>query len=526
MMQGNRLGAMLLSPNSIDLGLKNFSISANKIQDSFSSILSEKVDDRRNMQVTKNKPVVKDVRLSVKNSFEILRDKELGNTSATSIKNKPSMKADSSYANKSAESRIKTNSDDEESKLSTLEESLDKEEIKETITTLEGLVSLLEELFAKIDNNVAETEVDKTSVETDAMPVEDKNINITGILHALSNGNTEKLKGVLEAIGENQQNSEVNGLIKEIRELINKLPKDEVRNILDASFQLVGKDVSNEELINKLKAQCNEMVNMFNERIEELRSTLKEAAETTGEAVAIVDDGVLSISSDNEVGCNADTNAKEPEAKETSKTEKKAEKLEAKHHNVNTEHLKSQANIAGKDLAQNDVPVSGLGKVENADFSKALKSVHTTTEKPMPQTITNQVMMKVKLMAGENKQEMEMHLKPESLGKLSLKIIHERGEILAKITAESEQVRGILESNMQLLKDALEKSGLNVQSLSVSVGNEKRQEHFNKNSEGNRTNSSTNETEVRRITVSDTDTIYARSAHDFYSNSSQINLTA
>ena len=79
--------------------------------------------------------------------------------------------------------------------------------------------------------------------------------------------------------------------------------------------------------------------------------------------------------------------------------------------------------------------------------------------------------MKVKLMAGENRQEMELQLKPESLGKLSLKIVHERGEILAKITAENEQVKGILESNLQLLKDALEKNGLSVQQLSVSVGN-------------------------------------------------------
>lgn len=36
--------------------------------------------------------------------------------------------------------------------------------------------------------------------------------------------------------------------------------------------------------------------------------------------------------------------------------------------------------------------------------------------------------------------------------------------------AESEQVKAILESNMQMLRDALEKSGVDIQSLSVSVG--------------------------------------------------------
>ena len=109
--------------------------------------------------------------------------------------------------------------------------------------------------------------------------------------------------------------------------------------------------------------------------------------------------------------------------------------------------------------------------VKGVEASSGVKTEFKLPERPMAQSVANQVAMKVKLMAGENRQEMELQLKPESLGKLSLKIVHERGEILAKITAENEQVKGILESNLQLLKDALEKNGLSVQQLSVSVGN-------------------------------------------------------
>lgn len=84
--------------------------------------------------------------------------------------------------------------------------------------------------------------------------------------------------------------------------------------------------------------------------------------------------------------------------------------------------------------------------------------------------VTAQIIDKAETMIREDKTEMILQLKPDSLGKISLKIIHERGEIIARFVAESEQVKAVLESNMQLLKDSLQKSGVMVQSLEVSVG--------------------------------------------------------
>lgn len=84
--------------------------------------------------------------------------------------------------------------------------------------------------------------------------------------------------------------------------------------------------------------------------------------------------------------------------------------------------------------------------------------------------ILHQVAEKAQILVGSDKSEMIIQLKPESLGKIQLQVIHERGEIVAKFLAENEQVKSILESNMQYLRDALEKNGVDVQSLSVSVG--------------------------------------------------------
>jgi flagellar hook-length control protein FliK len=64
-----------------------------------------------------------------------------------------------------------------------------------------------------------------------------------------------------------------------------------------------------------------------------------------------------------------------------------------------------------------------------------------------------------------------MDLKPESLGKLSLKVVTERGIVVANFVAENEQVKAAIETNMQILKDALEKQGLSIQGFNVSVGN-------------------------------------------------------
>ncbi len=84
--------------------------------------------------------------------------------------------------------------------------------------------------------------------------------------------------------------------------------------------------------------------------------------------------------------------------------------------------------------------------------------------------VTSQVLTRIQTVSGDEKHEMELQLKPESLGKINLRVIEEKGQVLARFTAESQQVKSILESNMQLLKDALEKNGLNVAQLSVSVG--------------------------------------------------------
>jgi len=60
---------------------------------------------------------------------------------------------------------------------------------------------------------------------------------------------------------------------------------------------------------------------------------------------------------------------------------------------------------------------------------------------------------------------------------LELKIVTERGMVVAKFVAENEQVKAALESNMNMLKESLEKQGFLVEGFSVTVGDNKRREN-------------------------------------------------
>ncbi len=137
-------------------------------------------------------------------------------------------------------------------------------------------------------------------------------------------------------------------------------------------------------------------------------------------------------------------------------------------------HRTEDAGVTVQTAEQVEVFSDGTD-ISNVEFFQVTDNKAVGSEIIMrPQVDTSvvlqQVVEKAETLLSEDKSEVVMQLKPESLGKISLKVIHERGEIMARFVAENEQVKAILESNMQLLKDSLQKNGVHIQSLSVSVG--------------------------------------------------------
>ncbi len=91
------------------------------------------------------------------------------------------------------------------------------------------------------------------------------------------------------------------------------------------------------------------------------------------------------------------------------------------------------------------------------------------------QQVINQIVDHMKITIKQDAAEINLKLKPEHLGDLSLKIITERGIVTAQFVAESQQVKEIIEANFNHLKNVLQEQGLKVDQLSVSVG----QQHQN-----------------------------------------------
>ncbi len=98
--------------------------------------------------------------------------------------------------------------------------------------------------------------------------------------------------------------------------------------------------------------------------------------------------------------------------------------------------------------------------------------------------ILSQIIEKAQIIMTPDKSEMVMDLKPDSLGKISLKLVTENGIVMAKFVAENQQVKEVLETNMQLLKDSLQKQGLDVQGFSVSVRQDSNRSGWNNQQEG------------------------------------------
>lgn len=231
--------------------------------------------------------------------------------------------------------------------------------------------------------------------------------------------------------------------------------------------------------------QVKELLSKMMNEAENIRTELASENVTNG---FIPENGQESgIADENSVQSDS---GNQPEIRETSDDNRKELNSEDAIKNGNRE------NSAAADKAAN---VQGNQKTAEVnlweDFSQIMQNTAVTAQTqqsdsvyPAPvrtiitdkADILHQVAEKAKVLVDSDKSEIVIQLKPESLGKIQLQVIHERGEIAAKFMAENEQVKAILESNMQLLRDSLEKNGIDIQNLSVSVG-----QHNHSNDGGN-----------------------------------------
>ena len=143
-----------------------------------------------------------------------------------------------------------------------------------------------------------------------------------------------------------------------------------------------------------------------------------------------------------------------------------------------------------KDLNSSKVQVAGekiesghiFSKTPFSEQSAATIKADVPVQKPASAEVLPQIIDKALLTLRKGQSEMRISLKPESLGRINLKIVTDNHHVLVKIIAENPHVKELIENNLHHLKADLGNHGLAIDKFDVFMAGD-----FNRNSgkEGN-----------------------------------------
>lgn len=93
---------------------------------------------------------------------------------------------------------------------------------------------------------------------------------------------------------------------------------------------------------------------------------------------------------------------------------------------------------------------------------------------PLAKHVMNQIVQgtRMSVQLTDQGSELLINLNPKNLGNVALKMAFDKGNLIAQIQVENQTVKGIIESNLDQLKNALKESGYNIGDLDVSVNKE------------------------------------------------------
>ena len=130
----------------------------------------------------------------------------------------------------------------------------------------------------------------------------------------------------------------------------------------------------------------------------------------------------------------------------------------------------NQNNTANQFLDQLTQSMWDALRTNSNQVNETFETVMPRTEALNPRMVLDQIVDKIKISTIENEAIMNIQLKPEHLGKLSMEVVSKQGIMTAQITVENEKTKAILEQNIQSLKENLEDKGLVIQELEVAIG--------------------------------------------------------
>lgn len=119
--------------------------------------------------------------------------------------------------------------------------------------------------------------------------------------------------------------------------------------------------------------------------------------------------------------------------------------------------------------------IGDVFQMQNEQIGEVDKAVFGRSQVIEPKILLDQIVEHIKVSVIEEEAHMNIQLKPEHLGKLSMEVISKQGVMTAHFTVENEKVRETIQQNIQALKETLESKGLVIEELEVTVGEHQQQ---------------------------------------------------
>lgn len=261
-----------------------------------------------------------------------------------------------------------------------------------------------------------------------------------------------------------------------------KAKLDELMQTVKSNPEAIGTEVS--KVIAAMKSQAHATIIASptqtaaseTDDTETLKSTENVADTTTGQGTVKLDEGK------NEKGLEAKYSKNSTSSDESKKS------------TASEPQAVQNAGSTGQNTQQEQPDINLFAGIKANTVNNQVAAVKQTANTPTtvkPSEVLNQVIETAKVVVGQDKSEMVIHLKPDHLGKLELKVVTEQGIVAAKFIAESQQVKEVIETNMQLLKESLQKQGLAIDGVSVQVGQDSRNQYTQSQANTNNTNKTT-----------------------------------
>ena len=293
----------------------------------------------------------------------------------------------------------------------------------------------------KVDVNIKDESESVIKVGPQLVETEKIKLNMKDVENKFKEIVENKVVELEENLGQNQEQALFN--LERLEKMLNeKIEKNNNISKMDVSVKRIDK---------------SEIEEVFDNESLKIKDVLKNGKKD----IQDVEEGSLTESVVNNAG-NKEKNLpegsmdkKEFEGKEGNKEDKfKMRDVNKKESNSFLERIMEDTDVKIEDNF-NIKEVNNIQKFENLDVERM--------------DILDQVTEKLEVSLFDNKSEMVIKLKPNDLGKVTVKISIENGVMNAKFLADSIKVKETLESSLNNLKESLKDQGLQVQNLSVSV---------------------------------------------------------